>query len=104
MCAFPLCGAVVRWNFGDANAEALGHAFPQEVVDEIDGGAEEMEPEEGTADAPDLALAGELTPHQKAMVKRMHDNMGHPDKLTFLRTVRRARCEPSGAEVHQGEV
>ena len=60
-----------------------------------------MEPEEN---ALDLALAGELTPHQKAMVKRMHDNMGHPDKLTFLRTVRTARCEPSGAEVHQGEV
>ena len=91
----PLCGAVIRWTFGDENAEALGHSFPQEAVEEIDGEAEEIEPEEGTAEAPDLALAGELTAHQKAMVKRMHDNMGHPDKLTFLRTVRRARASPA---------
>ncbi|CAE7173849.1 Ank2, partial [Symbiodinium necroappetens] len=93
--SFPLCGAVLRWNFGNENVEALGHSFPEEAVEAIDGEAEDMEPEEGTAEAPDLAAAGELTAHQKALVKRMHDNMGHPDRLTFLRTARRARASPA---------
>ena len=93
--SFSLFGAVLRWTVGDENAEAQRHAFSGEVADEIDGEAEELEPEQGTAEVPNLASAGELTAQQKALVKRMHDNMGHPDKLTFLRTARWARASPA---------
>ena len=102
--SFSLFGAVLRWTVGDENAEAQRHAFSGEVADEIDGEAEELEPEQGTAEVPNLASAGELTAQQKALVKRMHDNMGHPDKLTFPEDGEMGESQPSRAEVHQGEV
>ncbi|CAE7216976.1 GIP [Symbiodinium sp. CCMP2592] len=94
--SFTLFGSVIRWSFEDELYQAKGSAvFHEGEADDLDLEAEPLEPEEGTAEAPNLAAAEELTPHQKTLVKRMHDNMGHPDSLTFLRTLRRAKASPA---------
>ena len=97
--SFSLFGAPVRWSFEpdefEAHGAAPGSVFHEGIDDDLDVEAEEAEPEEGTAEAPVLEAAEELTQQQKTLVKRMHDNMGHPDMLTFLRTMRRAKASPA---------
>ena len=93
--SFPLFGAVIRWSFETERSEAPGTVFHEGSADSPDVEAEEMEPVEGTAEAPNMEAAEVLTPHQKNLVKRAHDNMGHPDPVTFLRTMRRAKASPA---------
>ena len=93
--SFPLFGAVIRWSFETERSEAPGTVFHESSADSPDVEAEEMEPVEGTAEAPNMEAAEVLTPHQKNLVKRVHDNMGHPDPVTFLRTMRRAKASPA---------
>ena len=94
--SFELFGTVVRWGFEAVGNEARGsEVFHEDGADALDPEVEPEDPMEGTAEAPDLSAAEELTPHQKSLVKRVHDNMGHPDPITFLRTMRRAKASPA---------
>ena len=94
--SFELSGTVVRWSFEAVGSEAQGsEVFHEDGADALDPEVEPEDPMEGTAEAPDLSAAEELTSHQKSLVKRVHDNMGHPDPITFLRTMRRAKASPA---------
>ena len=92
--SFELSQSFVRWSFEEQSAQASGVFHEDGAGDPNDDAGEDV-PAEGTADAPDFAEAEELTDQQKILVKRVHDNMGHPDQLTFLRTMRRAKASPA---------